>query len=285
MELKLCAFADEAASDIEGQREALKRNGIALTEIRSVSGKNVSDFTPDEAKRYADMLREEGIQVFSVGSPLGKSRLSDDFKAERDRLDRLIRVAHAMRCRRIRMFSFYAGDDGFDRDTVLNRLGYFVCRAADAGIELFHENEKDIYGDVPERVEDILASVHGLNSVYDPANYIQCGVPAEKSLPLAERAGYLHIKDVVAATGEVVPAGEGDGRIGDVIDRFGRDGVLTVEPHLRVFEGYAAVDKSELKNKYAFATAAEAFDCAVNALKKILISKGFKESEGIWKRP
>lgn len=284
MELRLCAFADEAARSLDGQIDALTRNGIGLIEVRGIDGKNVSDFTPDEAKKYADALRAAGIRVYSLGSPLGKTRLSDDFKAERERLDRLIRTAHIFGCRNIRMFSFYAGPDGFDRDTVLNRLGYFVCRAADGGIVLCHENEKDIYGDIPSRVADILDSIGGLKSVYDPANYLQCGVSADESMPLVDRAEYLHIKDVIAATGEVVPAGCGDGRIGDVIDRFGRDGVLTVEPHLRVFDGYNEIDGTELKNKYSFATAAEAFDCAVGSLKKILSDRGFTEKEGIWTR-
>lgn len=284
MELRLCAFADEAARSLDGQIDALTRNGIGLIEVRGIDGKNVSDFTPDEAKKYADALRAAGIRVYSLGSPLGKTRLSDDFKAERERLDRLIRTAHIFGCRNIRMFSFYAGPDGFDRDTVLNRLGYFVCRAADGGIALCHENEKDIYGDIPSRVADILDSIGGLKSVYDPANFLQCGVSADESMPLVDRAEYLHIKDVIAATGEVVPAGCGDGRIGDVIDRFGRDGVLTVEPHLRVFDGYNEIDGTELKNKYSFATAAEAFDCAVGSLKKILSDRGFTEKEGIWTR-
>ena len=46
--IRLCAFSDEAASDAEGQIAALKRNGISLTEIRNVCGKNVKDFTLEE---------------------------------------------------------------------------------------------------------------------------------------------------------------------------------------------------------------------------------------------
>ena len=185
------------------------------------------------------------------------------------------------------MFSFYYPKDEDPekyQDVVFERIEKMLELAEKAGVTLCHENEKDIYGDIPSRVADILDSIGGLKSVYDPANYLQCGVSADESMPLVDRAEYLHIKDVIAATGEVVPAGCGDGKIGDVIDRFGRDGVLTVEPHLRVFDGYNEIDGTELKNKYSFATAAEAFDCAVGSLKKILSDRGFTEKEGIWTR-
>ena len=48
--IKLCAFADEADPQLDGQIEALKANGISLLEIRGVDGKNISQITPAEAK-------------------------------------------------------------------------------------------------------------------------------------------------------------------------------------------------------------------------------------------
>ena len=50
--------------------------------------------------------------------------------------------------------------------------------------------------------------------------------------------------------------------------------VLTVEPHLFVSESYKQFDGKELKNKFVFATADEAFDYAVNALKEMLAEIG-----------
>ena len=41
--MKLCAFADEASVDLQGQIEALKRNNISLLEIRGVDGENIKD--------------------------------------------------------------------------------------------------------------------------------------------------------------------------------------------------------------------------------------------------
>jgi hypothetical protein len=91
---------------------------------------------------------------------------------------------------------------------------------------------------------------------------------------------YFHIKDVISATGELVPAGYGDGRIGELVARITDDKVLTLEPHLAVFEGYSEIDGSEMKNKFCYATNDEAFDAAVSALKKVLAEQGYVEKDG-----
>ena len=73
-------------------------------------------------------------------------------------------------------------------------------------------------------------------------------------------------------SGEIVPAGEGDGKIREIVKNARAGVTMTLEPHLKVFEGYAAVDAHELKNKFSFKDNNEAFDAAVNALKKIINS-------------
>ena len=79
IKIDLCAFSDEASSDIQGQINALKANGIYLTELRSAFGKNVSNFTNEESKEYNKMFCDNGIGVFSIGSPLGKVDIDEDF--------------------------------------------------------------------------------------------------------------------------------------------------------------------------------------------------------------
>ena len=73
--IRLCAFADEAATDLDGQIAALKRERIPCVELRSVDGKNVADISEEEAQGYAARLREAGIEVWSIGSPLGKAEI------------------------------------------------------------------------------------------------------------------------------------------------------------------------------------------------------------------
>ena len=75
----LSAFADEAADSLQGQIAALKRNEISYLEIRTVDGKGIKDLTLEEAVAVQNMLKENGIKVYSVGSPLGKVNIDVDF--------------------------------------------------------------------------------------------------------------------------------------------------------------------------------------------------------------
>ena len=139
---------------------------------------------------------------------------------------------------------------------------------------------------MPERVLELRRRVAGLCFVYDPANYIQCGVSPDESIPaLAASSGYFHIKDVIAETGELVPAGDGDGDISRILDGIDGDVTLTVEPHLSVFAGYSDIDRHEMKNKYTFKSQDEAFDTAVGALKRLLYKCGYRiGGKNEWKR-
>ena len=138
---------------------------------------------------------------------------------------------------------------------------------------------EDIYGDNVERTLEVLENVPALKSVYDPANFIQVGEPAEKSLAaLHSKAAYFHIKDVVEETGELVPAGHGAGKIDELIARIDRDVVMTLEPHLAIFDAYKSIDDTEMKHKFHFASNGEAFDAAVNALKALIVKAGYQET-------
>ena len=97
---------------------------------------------------------------------------------------------------------------------------------------------------------------------------------------LVDKTDYFHIKDVIVSTGELVPAGYGDGKIDELVGKMIGDKVLTLEPHLAVFDAYASIDNSEMKHKFHFTSNNEAFDCAVKAIKDILLKVGYKEVAG-----
>src|SRR6185437_15300426 len=125
------------------------------------------------------------------------------------------------------------------RDEVLRRMSALATLAEPTGIVLLHENEKDIYGDVPERVLDIVESVGSdqLRLAWDAANYVQVGVtPFTDAYPrLRPYTDYIQIKDALLATGEVVPAGQGDGQVRETMAALhtdGFDGFFSMEPHL-----------------------------------------------------
>lgn len=273
----LSAFSDEADNRLEGQIAALQRNGLRYTELRNLDGKNVADLTEEEAAAVKEKLAKAGISVWSVGSPLGKVDISCDFAAYKEKVRHVCRIAKILGAERIRMFSFFHAYG--EKEKVFAYLREMVQIATEEGVKLCHENEKDIYGDTVERVLEVLENVEGLYSVYDPANFLQCGEAAETSLAaLHGKAEYFHIKDVIVETEELVPAGCGDGKIDELIARIDGDKVLSIEPHLAVFEGYAQIDGTEMKNKFHFTDNGEAFDAAIAAIKGLLVQAGYKET-------
>ncbi len=279
--IRLCAFADEADKALGAQIAALQRNGISLIEIRNINKKNVADLTNEEAEEAYRMLKENGIAVWSVGSPLGKVKLAEA-KEHMKTVRRVCEIARLLHAARIRIFSFFEAYE--DPAAVKHYLAEMCAIAAEHGVALCHENEKKIYGDTLERVTELVdADIAGLRFVFDPANYIQCGVDTREAMEaLFDKTAYFHIKDVIAETGELVPAGVGDGHIDEIITRIkaaGRDAVLTLEPHLKVFAGYANIDDTALQTKYRYATNDESFDAAVAALKGLLLAGGYKETE------
>ena len=272
--IQLSAFSDEAAESLSEQIAALHRNEIAYTELRGIDGKNVKDFTASQAREYRKVLDGGGISVYSIGSPLGKEDISVNFDEYSEVVKHVCELANIFGTNRIRMFSFYNAYG--EKNKVFDYLQKMVDIAELFGVTLCHENEKEIYGDTLARISEIKQNVKGLKYVYDPANFLQVGEKADDTLAaLHAETEYFHIKDVCADTGELVPAGYGDGKIDKLVEMISSDKVLTLEPHLFIFGGYSRIDNTVMKNKFTFKSNAEAFDAAVNALKKILESAGY----------
>lgn len=278
--IRLCAFADEADPTLKGQIDALTRHGISYIELRGIDGKNISLVTEEEARGYKRMLDEAGIAVWSIGSPIGKVKISDDMNTHFALLHHICKLARIFGCDKIRMFSFY---EAYEQEAlVISTLRKMVQIAASYGVFLYHENEKEIYGDTLDRVLRLQQGVEELRFIYDPANFIECGQDPKVTLDaLFPYVSYFHIKDALWDSKAIVPAGYGAGRIADLVSKIGEQNVvLTVEPHLIVFEGYHAFDKTEMQHAFCFQNNHEAFDAAVGALKGILLEAGYTEKLG-----
>ena len=287
----LSAFADEAGQDLGVQIEALKKAGIATLEMRGVNGKSVKDLTDEEALTARKQLDEAGVKVASMGSPFGKISITDDFEPHFREFERALKLCRILGTDRMRMFSFYIpkGEDPAKyRDEVLSRLGKMLDAAEKEGVKLCHENEKGIYGDVAARCLDLYKHFGGrLKLVFDPANFIQCGErPIENFAMLKDYIYYMHIKDAFARDGSVVPSGCGDGNVPEIIKGLtprAQEMVLSVEPHLRVFDGIKNLQGEELKTAYSYPDSMTAFQSAADAIKKILADQGFHtEKTGVW---
>ena len=273
----LSAFADEASADFTAQLETLKTHGIPLIEIRGVDGKNILDLTDEELAVVKEKLTAYGIGVSAIGSPVGKVDVNGDLAAHFERFKRCVEIAKTLGTDRIRMFSFFMPKDEDPEpyfETVVTQLKAMVAYAEENGVHCCHENEKGIYGDILPRVQKIHEAVPGLRLVFDPANYIQCkDRPIENFQVLSAQIDYMHIKDSFLADGAVVPAGEGDGNIPEILSALNereKTYILTLEPHLAVFNGLQNLQYEELTRKYTYESNEAAFAAAVNALKAIL---------------
>lgn len=271
MKFTLSAFADEADSRISGQIKAMKDNGISFLEIRGVDGENISDITAEKARELRRILDDSGISVWSLGSPYGKIGIQDPFLPHLDKFKHGLDLAHILGTTHIRMFSFYtpSGQAAQYEEEVMHRLEQFVLATRGSGIILCHENEKGIYGDIAARCARIHKTFPEIRAVFDPANFIQCGQDTVEAWQILNPyVEYMHIKDALA-DGSVVPAGKGIGNLPYLLENF-RGQVLTLEPHLSVFDGF---DKLEAREKtamrYCYPTSEAAFAAAVNALKEL----------------
>ena len=239
--ITISGFYDEVSGDLSAQIALLHELGESYLCPRTVNGKNIADYTYEEfEKEIYPVLQKEGIKFSSIGSPIGKVGIDDEagFERQKVQLKELVKIAKLMECKYIRIFSFYYGDKdpASCHDKVVARLKEFLAIAKGSGVKLMHENEKLIYGDVPDRVLALYNEIDDEDLVlcFDASNYVQCDVdPKEAFDRLKDLVVYYHIKDCSKYKVEV-PVGTGEGCydyiIGELKNR-GYEGFMTLEPH------------------------------------------------------
>lgn len=278
------AFCDESGeTSISGQIAACKKNGITHMELRGF-GKtlNINTLSVEQAEEMKAEIDREDMKVSSIGSGYGKINIKEDFSAHFEAFKNTVEVAKILEAKYIRIFSFYFSEgDSYEeyRDEVIRRVKAMTDYAVDNGLICCHENEKGIYGDNAERCLDILKACGGkLKAVFDPANFVQCGVDTLKAYDLLEDyIEYFHIKDALYENSDVVPAGEGDGNVEEILRRYDKHKkavILSLEPHLKVFAGLSALEavvNSVRKIKVnTFASHAESFKAAADAMYSVV---------------
>ena len=196
MNFMISGFSDEIDMNTDIQFAVLNKLGIKYFEPRGVDGKNIADLTLEEAKSLKEKMDMYGIQASSIGSPIGKIGIDDDFDEHILKFKRIIEIAKILDVKFIRVFSFFMpeGEEyGKYYDEVIRRMKEMVLIAEENDIILLHENEKGIYGDIPSRCVEILSRINSnnLRAVFDPANFVQC---QEKTYPDAFRLLKPYIK-------------------------------------------------------------------------------------------
>lgn len=237
---RISCFADEISPDLEVQIKTMKELNIKYVELRSVWEKNVLGLTDAEASRLKTIFDKSGIQVSSIGSPIGKVDFDADLGVLLEQMYRAIELAKLFGTHYIRIFSFYLNGQTFEsaKLEIIKRLNLLTDIAKRNDIVLLLENEKRLYGERSEHCHELYKAIDSPHflGVFDPSNYVFAGEEPFECLKRVHRyIEYMHIKDSVRETGEIVYAGEGDGAVEQILDflRY-QDGMfLSIEPHLK----------------------------------------------------
>lgn len=275
--IQLSGFADEIDNDFEKQITVLKECGISYMELRSAYGKNISEYSIAEAQKLKDVLDQNKIKVSAIGSPIGKIGIKDDFEEHFKLFCHVVALAKLFETDYIRMFSFYIPEGEIAEDykaAVFERLKRMIDYAKDSGIVLLHENEKGIYGDISCRCKEMMDVFYcdNFKAIFDFANFVQCNQDTmDAFLELKPYIAYIHVKDALRASHQVVPAGFGDGQVIAIVKQLNNAkfvGFYSLEPHLTLFDGLQQLERKsdktvmgmDLKDgRSAFLTAHHAF--------------------------
>lgn len=277
MRCVLSAFADEYSQSLDKQLLMLRENNIGYLEPRFIDGKNISDFSENKAKELKKRLDDAGIRISSIGSPLGKISVNDDFAPHLETAKRTLQTANILDTDKIRVFSFYVGKTNIEQhfEKVAERLSLMLDEAERAGVTLCHENEGGVYGETPDHCRQLMDALPRLGCVFDMGNFALKGYdPIYAYGLLKDRIKYFHIKDALAA-GAIVPPGRGEAKIAEILGDFTkeREVIITLEPHLETFDGLGKLvnpDGKQFDNPYKFESREAAFLAAIKAIREII---------------
>lgn len=283
--LIISGFSDEISADFSKQLETVKSLGMSYISLRAADGINISNYTLQMVcDKLLPQLSKHGVCVSSLGSPIGKIKIDDEeaFDRQLAQLEELCKIANKLNCKYIRIFSFYIpAEDDFDKyeNKVIAKLEAFVKIAEKYKVILLHENEKEIYGDIAKRCENLFKAIKSpcFKAAFDYANFVQCGEDTEKAWEMLKAyVVYIHIKDAVYSDSLNVLCGTGDGKIQPLLKKAvdgGYKGFLTLEPHLYSFDSFRGLEKNSADSAFKASKAgdgAQAYEMQYNALLGIL---------------
>jgi sugar phosphate isomerase/epimerase len=217
----LSAFGDEAANQktAEQQFAALAAMGLTYYSLRFIDAgqgiKNVMQLSKAEITKIRHLEDEYGLNVATLGSPIGKVKLVDQedgtknryvpFKKYlQDEVRRACDLAHAFETKLIRGFSFYPpkGSDPWQYvGQAADQLGQIaeMCHRSDLVFGL--EVEANLVGQNGELMAELHRQVNhpALVTVFDGANISTQGYGPDEVFTqyelMKKSLGWMHIKD------------------------------------------------------------------------------------------
>lgn len=256
---RIAAITDEFSPDLAVALEAMSELGMKGAELRMVFGKNIADLTDEELDRAVAMVREKGMEIVSIASPLLKCTLPDapevdarfqqDSFAARHRFEdqarltaRVFEIAQRAGAPIVRVFSYWRTVEPaacFDR--IREALAALAAQAARQDLVIGLENEHACNIATGAETARVLAAIDhpALQVVWDPANALVSGenpFPEGYGRMPVSRIAHVHAKDcrVRDHKPEFGPLGEmGVDWRGQIaaLDRDGYQGWISLETH------------------------------------------------------
>lgn len=217
----LSGFADEAANTktVAEQFSAFAALGLQFYTLRFIDAgngvKNVMQLTKSEITKIRHLENDYGLNVSSIGSPIGKVKLLDvDDKSKnkfvpfkkylKNDVQKACDLAHAFETKLIRGFSFYhpRGEDPEQYlPQVVDQLGEIAeaCHRSDLTFGL--EIEANLVGQTGQLLAEIHRQVNhpALMTIFDAGNIVTQGYSSDEVfqqyLVMKKGLGWMHIKD------------------------------------------------------------------------------------------
>lgn len=216
----LSGFADEAANHKTAveQFAAFAALGLEYYSLRFVDlgngVKNVMQLTKGEITKLRHLEDEYGMNVASIGSPIGKVKLLDEedgtsnryvpFKKYLKEVQKACELAHAFETKLIRGFSFYhpKGSDPWEHlPQAVDQLGEIAetCHRSDLTFGL--EIEANLIGQSGQLLAELHRRVNhpAMVTIFDGANIVCQGYNTaetfEQYQAMKPSIGWIHVKD------------------------------------------------------------------------------------------
>jgi len=255
----VAAITDEFSADLETAVRSMRELGMTGAELRMIYGRNIVDLSDEELDRAIALVKDAGLEIVSIASPLLKCVLPDSPEvdarfqqdmfaskntfADQPRLTaRTFEIAARTGAGIIRVFSYWRTvDPGACFDRIVEALVDLVHHAARHGVIIGLENEHACNIGSGEETARVLAALDhpNLKVVWDPANAIVCGERAfpdgYRKLPVS-RIAHVHAKDCTMDGHKPLWCPLGEGLVGwreqaAALKADGYAGWLSLETH------------------------------------------------------
>ncbi|MCS7208339.1 MAG: sugar phosphate isomerase/epimerase [Fimbriimonadales bacterium] len=256
--MKLSVITDEIADDLPTALQVAREFDLDAVELRTLWGVNIALADEEILRRAKALLREYGLGVCSLATPVFKTDLfgaterglmhaaqEADLAAQLPLLQHCLEVAAFFDAPLVRIFAFWrAGALTPEREAqIQNWLERALPYAERADILLGLENEHSCQVGTGAELAQLLSRVRSpyLVGVWDPGNAFVLGESAQAGFAAAQPyVRHIHIKDGVRQpNGTVQWVVVGQGEVGYAehfaqIARSGYRGYLSLETHARV---------------------------------------------------